>query len=102
MAGQNVRLTAPVVGEKPIRSVGVAQSWHISGMLSPNAARDLRCQFAELLVQALVGNETDGALAIKPCVGFFVDWHRPLRISAKESRSIPAMQWFVRSLSPLG
>ncbi|MDA9530969.1 hypothetical protein ACM42_21500 [Bradyrhizobium sp. CCBAU 25338] len=103
VAGQNVRLTDPVVGENTIRSLGIGPVLAHQRNAFTHRARDLRYQFAEPLVQALVGKAAASELAIKPCVGFFVHWHRPLRIGARQGiRSIPAMQWFVRSLSPFG
>lgn len=54
MAGQNVRFTDPVVGEKTIRSLGVGPVLAHQRNAFAHGALDLRYQFAEPLVQALV------------------------------------------------
>lgn len=103
VACQNVRLTDPVVGEKTIGSLCVGPILANQRNAFSHGAPDLRHQFAEPLVQALVGKAAARELAIKPCACFSVHWHRPREsVPDKESRSIPAMQQFMRSLSPLG
>jgi hypothetical protein len=54
----------------------------------------------EPLVQAPVGKIAARQLAIKLYVGFPVHWHRSLceSVPDKESRQIPATQYFVHSL----
>src|SRR6266566_3553366 len=85
--------------KKRYAALVLAQSWHTRGMLWPNGAPDLRHQFAEPLIQALVDKTAASKLAIKPCVVFPVHRHRSSRESVpdKESRSIPVTQHFVRS-----
>lgn len=83
-----------------MRSLGVGPVLAHQRNAFAHGASDLRSLFAEPIVEALVGKAAASELAIKPCVGSCLHWHRPMRIVPdKESRAIPAMQWFVHSLS---
>ena len=99
MTGENVRLADPVVGEKTICGLGISPVLAHQRDALAHGAPDLRHQFAEPLIQALVDKTAASKLAIKPCVVFPVHRHRSSRESVpdKESRSIPVTQHFVRS-----
>src|SRR5579871_6486354 len=88
MARQNLRLTDPVVGEKPIGSLGVRPILAHQRNAFAHGAPDLRHQLAEPLVQALVGEAAACELAIKPCACFSVHWHRPPRIGARQGITV--------------
>ena len=99
MTGENVRLADPVVGEKTICGLGISPVLAHQRDALADGAPDLRHQFAEPLIQALVDKTAASKLAIKPCVVFPVHRHRSSRESVpdEESRSIPVTQHFVRS-----
>src|SRR5438874_1530765 len=92
--GENVRLADPVVGEKTICGLGISPVLAHQRDALAHGAPDLRHQFAEPLIQALVDKTAASKLAIKPCVVFPVHRHRSSRESVpdKESRSIPVTQ----------
>src|SRR5689334_12830851 len=75
VTGQNVRLTDPLVGIDTISRLGVGPVLAHQRNALAHDAPDLRHQFAEPLVQAIVGKTAASKLAIKPCVSFPVHWH---------------------------
>ena len=80
MTGQDVRLADPIVGEQAIGRLGIGPILADQRNALPHGAPDLRQQFAQPLVQTIIGKTTAGKLTINPRLNCSVHWYRSFAI----------------------
>lgn len=70
LAGQNVRIADPVIGQEAVGRVVFAQSWWTSGMLCPMALRICFSKFADSVAEPRAPNFASTTLWINPTFTF--------------------------------
>jgi hypothetical protein len=104
VTGENVRFVHPVIGEKAVSRLRIGPVLAHQRNALAHRASDLRHQFAQPLVQALVGKIAASKLAIKPPVHLPVHRHRSFATRCQtrnHGRFLPRNSLYAPELWPI-